>query len=58
MLAHGCDIPDAGSQLLLAALSRALDFEAWRSLLRRQNLTDEQAGDLMLCFVSCLAQAP
>jgi AcrR family transcriptional regulator len=41
--------------LLRAALGHALDFETWRSLARRQGLTDEEAVAVMARFVRCLA---
>ena len=34
-----------------AAIGHALEFETWRSLVRRQNLTSTQAVDAMLRFV-------
>lgn len=55
-LADGWDVSDERRSLLLAAIGHTLDFETWRSLVRRQNLTDEQAVELMVRFVTCLAQ--
>lgn len=54
-LARGWDIPDERQPLLLAAIGHALDFETWRSLVRRQHLTDDQAVALMVQFITCLA---
>ncbi len=39
--------------LLLATLGHALEFETWRSLVRRQGLNDEQAVELMVNLVRC-----
>lgn len=36
------------SKLLRAALGLALSFDTWRTLIREQNLTDDQAIELML----------
>jgi AcrR family transcriptional regulator len=44
--------------LLGAVIGHALDFETWRSLARRQRLTDEQAVDLMLRLVVNVASDP
>lgn len=41
-------------ELLLAAIGHALDFEAWRSLVREQGLDDEKAIELMVGMVRCL----
>ncbi len=41
-----------------AAVGLALDFGAWRTLTRRQGLTDEQAVDLMVDLIRCAAQTP
>lgn len=38
--------------LLEAAIGHTLEFETWRSLARRQGLTDEQAVDLMARLVA------
>ena len=55
VLADGWDVPEVRRPLLVAAIGHALDFETWRSLVRRQHLTDEQAVKLMVRCVSCLA---
>lgn len=54
-LAEGWDAPDEARQTLLAALGHALDFETWRSLTRRQGLSDGQAVELMVRLVECVA---
>jgi AcrR family transcriptional regulator len=43
--------------LLEATIGHALDFETWRSLVRRQGLSDEQAIDLMMQLVTQVANA-
>ena len=38
---------------LLSALGHAIDFETWRSLVRREGLDQSQAVELMVSFVRC-----
>jgi AcrR family transcriptional regulator len=45
----------AARQRLLAATGHAVDFTTWRSLVREQALTDEQATDLMCRLVAAAA---
>src|SRR5918997_2109903 len=40
-------------QLLRAAIGVALDFQIWRTMVREQGLTDEQAIELMVRMVRC-----
>jgi AcrR family transcriptional regulator len=40
-------------QLLRGAIGVALDFQTWRTMVREQGLTDEQAIDLMVRMVRC-----
>jgi AcrR family transcriptional regulator len=40
-------------QLLRGAIGVALDFQTWRTMVRGQGLTDEQAIDLMVRMVQC-----
>jgi AcrR family transcriptional regulator len=40
-------------QLLRAAIGVALDFQTWRTMVREQGLTDEQAIELMVRMVRC-----
>jgi AcrR family transcriptional regulator len=40
-------------QLLCAAIGVALDFQTWRTMVREQGLTDEQAIELMVRMVRC-----
>jgi len=43
----------AGAHLRHAAIGHAVGFETWRSL-ARQGLTDEEAAELMVRFVTCI----
>jgi AcrR family transcriptional regulator len=40
-------------QLLLGAIGLALDFQTWRAMARTQDLSDEQAIELMVGMVRC-----
>ena len=51
VLATGWGVEDERLALLLAALAHALDFQTWRSLVRQQELNDEQAAELMVGMV-------
>ena len=42
-------------QLLLGAIGFALDFQAWRAMVRTQGMSDEQAIELMVGMVRCAA---
>ena len=44
-------------QVLLGALGFALDFQAWRAMVRTQCMSDEQAIELMVGMVRCTADA-
>lgn len=55
ILARGWSAAGEPSALLLAALGHALEFETWRSLARRQGLSDEQAVEVMARLIGCLA---
>lgn len=52
ILARDWDVAPERASLLAATIGHALDFETWRSLVRRQGLTHEQAIDLMVRLVS------
>ena len=53
-LAVGWESPEEGpSQPLLGAMGLALDFQTWRTIVRKQGLTDEQALELMVGMVRC-----
>ena len=41
--------------LVEASIGLALDFQTWRTMVRQQNLTDEQAVALMTTMVRCTA---
>jgi AcrR family transcriptional regulator len=43
-------------RLLLGAIGLALDFQSWRTMVRKQDMTDEQALELMVSMVRCVAQ--
>ncbi|HET9110517.1 MAG TPA: helix-turn-helix domain-containing protein, partial [Ktedonobacterales bacterium] len=57
LLAAPFAAPTASQPELLAAIGHALDFETWRSLVRRQGLSQEQAIDLMAAFITRVASA-
>jgi AcrR family transcriptional regulator len=42
--------------LLRGAIGVALDFQTWRTMVREQDLTDEQAIELMVRMVRCVMQ--
>lgn len=54
LLARGWNVTGGDRALVEAMLGHALEFDTWRSLTRRQALTDAQAVDLMTRLVSCL----
>ncbi len=54
VLATGWGMDDERLGLLLAALGHALDFQSWRSLVRQQGLSEEQAIKLMIGMGRCL----
>ena len=56
VLATGWRVEDKQLGLFLAALGHALDFQAWRSLVRQQGLDDEQAVEVMVGMVRCAAR--
>lgn len=47
-------VPDGRLPLVRAAIGHALDFDTWRSLVRRQGLSDELAVEVMVFFASNL----
>jgi tetracycline repressor-like protein len=55
ILAAGWGSSDESSRLLLSAIGLALDFQTWRTMVRTQNLSDEQAIELMVGMVRCAA---
>lgn len=56
VLATGWMVEDEHLALLLAALGHALDFQTWRSLVRQQDLNDEQAVEVIVGMVRCLTR--
>lgn len=54
VLATGWGVEGECLELLLAALGHALDFETWRSLVRRQGLSEERAVEVVVGMVRCL----
>jgi AcrR family transcriptional regulator len=56
VLATGWGVEDEQLGLFLAALGHALDFQAWSSLVRQQGLDDEQAAEVMVGMVRCVAR--
>jgi hypothetical protein len=42
-------------RVLLGAIGLALDFQAWRAMVRTQGMSDEQAVELMVGMVRCTA---
>ena len=43
------------SRQIRAAIGHAISFNTWRSLIREQGLTDEEAVELMVSLTRCLA---
>jgi AcrR family transcriptional regulator len=54
-LAAGWGKSDESPRLLLSAIGLALDFQTWRAMARTQDLSDEQAIELMVGMVRCAA---
>jgi len=54
-LAAGWESYEESSRLVLSAIGLALDFQAWRAMVRTQGLSDEQAIELMVGMVRCAA---
>jgi AcrR family transcriptional regulator len=42
--------------LLLGAIGLAVDFQSWRTMVRKQDMTEEQAVELMVRMVFCLTR--
>jgi len=47
---------DQAPSLVFGAIGVALDFQSWRTMVRKQGMTDEQAVELMAGMVRCAAQ--
>ena len=56
VLATGWGVGDERLALLLATIGHALDFQTWRSLVRQQGLSDEQAVEAMVGMVRCMTR--
>ncbi len=54
-LAAGWGKYEESPGLLLSAIGLALDFQTWRAMARTQDLSDEQAIELMVGMVRCAA---
>ena len=57
VLAKGWEIREGQApSLFFGAIGVALDFQSWRTMVRKQGMTDEQAVELMAGMVRCAAQ--
>ena len=57
VLAKGWEIREGQApSLVFGAIGVALDFQSWRTMVRKQGMTDEQAVELMAGMVRCAAQ--
>ena len=56
-LAEGWEAAAETSRLLVGAIELALDFQTWRTMTRKQGLSDEQAIELMVGMVRCASAA-
>jgi AcrR family transcriptional regulator len=58
VLAEGWKTPEdqAHPPLVFGAIGVALDFQSWRTMVRKQGMSDEQAVELMARMVRCAAQ--
>jgi hypothetical protein len=55
VLCVGWEVTDGASEKLLgAAIGVALDFQTWRTMVREQCLSDEEAIEVMARMVRCL----
>ena len=55
VLRAGWELPDGASEKLLGAtLGVALNFQTWRTMVREQRLSDEEAIEVMAGMVRCL----
>jgi AcrR family transcriptional regulator len=55
VLCVGWEVPDGASEKLLGAtIGVALDFQTWRTMVREQGLSDEEAIEVMARMVRCL----
>jgi AcrR family transcriptional regulator len=56
-IAAGWGPSEGVARLVLGAIGLALDFQAWRAMVRTQGMSDEQAIELMVGMVRCTADA-
>jgi AcrR family transcriptional regulator len=57
VLCVGWEVPDGASEKLLwASIGVALDFQTWRTMVREQGLSDEEAIEVMARMVRCLTR--
>jgi AcrR family transcriptional regulator len=56
VLATGWGVGHERLAMLLGTLGHALDFQTWRSLVRQQGLSDEQAIEVMVGMVRCMTR--
>ena len=56
VLATGWGVGEARLTMLLGAIGHALDFQTWRSLVRQQGLSDQQAVEAMAGMMQCLTR--
>ena len=54
-IAAGWGPPEEIPRLVLGAIGFALDFQAWRAMVRTQGTSDEEAIELMVGMVRCAA---
>ena len=56
VLAAGWNSRSSHSRPLLGAIGLALDFQSWRTMVRKQGMTEEQAVELMVRMVLCVTR--
>ena len=56
-IASGWGPSEGIPRLLLGAIGFALDFQAWRAMVRTQGMSDEEAIEIMVGMVRCTADA-
>jgi AcrR family transcriptional regulator len=58
VLRVGWEVPDGASERLIgASIGVALDFQTWRTMVREQGLSDEEAIEVMARMVRCLMRS-
>lgn len=55
VLAGAWDVDGELCRILVGAVGHAVHFRTWRSLVREQQLAQQQAVELMVCFVQAVA---